>query len=98
MDHAETRRLLDRIRIVAIVDLILFVVLIVGLVGDLGIAPIIGPIHGIGFLYLLYETGRGAVDERWGWWFPAITLVTTGPPGSLIGDVKIRRELDAAPA
>lgn len=98
MDHAETRKLLDRIRIVAIVDLLLLIVLVVGMVADWGIAPIVGPIHGAGFVYLLYETARGAADERWGWWFPVITLVTTGPPGGLIGDVKIRRELDARTA
>ena len=36
---------------------------------------------------------RGAAEERWGWWFPALVVVTLGPPGSLIGDLRIRRGL-----
>ena len=36
---------------------------------------------------------RGAAEKRWGWWFPAIVVVTLGPPGSLIGDVICRRKL-----
>jgi hypothetical protein len=35
----------------------------------------------------------GAGEGLWGWWFPAIVVVTLGPPGSLIGDVRIRRRL-----
>ena len=36
---------------------------------------------------------RRAGEGRWGSWFPAIVVVTLGPPGSLIGDLKIRKEL-----
>jgi hypothetical protein len=38
---------------------------------------------------------RGAIERFWGWWFPALVVVTLGPPGSLIGDVRIRRALTA---
>ena len=54
---------------------------------------ILGPIHGVGFLALLYLCIRGAGEKRWGWWFPAIVVVTLGPPGSLIGDVICRRRI-----
>jgi len=39
---------------------------------------------------------RGVTERFWGWWFPVLVVVTLGPPGSLIGDLRIRRDLDAA--
>jgi hypothetical protein len=39
------------------------------------------------------SVARGAAERLWGWWFPAIVVVTLGPPGSLVGDVRIRRRL-----
>jgi hypothetical protein len=35
------------------------------------------------------------VQKRWGWWFPALVVVTLGPPGSLIGEWRIRRGLES---
>ena len=96
MDNAETAKRLDRIRALAIADAVLLVVLVGAAITDSSAVHILGPIHGLGFLGLLYLCGRGAGEERWGWWFPALVLVTAGPPGSLIGDVRIRRELAAA--
>lgn len=96
MDATDTRKQLDLIRIIAVADAALLVVLVLGLILDWNIKGIVGPIHGVGFLALVYLTARGAAEDRWGWWFPAIVVVTAGPPGSLIGDVKIRRELAAA--
>jgi hypothetical protein len=52
---------------------------------------ILGPIHGFGFLALLLLTGNGALQKLWGWWFPALVVVTGGPLGSIIGDVVLRR-------
>lgn len=90
---SEVRRDLDRIRALAIADALLLVALLVGVVADIEwISPVVGPIHGIGFLGLLVLTAKGAGEGKWGWWFPLITFVTTGPPGSLIGDLKIRRQ------
>jgi hypothetical protein len=66
---------------------------IAGLTDAEGVVGILGPLHGVGFLILLYLTVAGAGRSLWGWWFPAIVVVTLGPPGSLIGDVRIRREL-----
>src|SRR6476469_4619253 len=97
MDSAETVKQLDRIRLLALVDAVALVVLVAcAVTGTESVVHVLGPIHGIGFLGLLSLCAKGAGEERWGWWFPAIVLVTAGPPGSLIGDVKLRRELAAA--
>ena len=93
-DAVRTRRQLDVIRAVALVDAALLVVLVICALTDRdGIVSVLGPIHGVGFLALLYLCVRGAGERLWGWWFPAVVLVTAGPPGSLIGELRIRREL-----
>ena len=98
-DRAETLKQLDRIRLLALLDFLALIPLVVCfIVGSDAVKGILGPIHGIGFVGLLYLCAKGAGEERWGWWFPAIVVVTLGPPGSLIGDLKIRRELAAAAA
>ena len=95
-DDGRTRRRLDVIRIVALLDACLLVPLIVGAVTNAeGLVSVLGPIHGVGFLVLLFLCAKGAGEGRWGWWFPALVVVTLGPPGSLIGDLRIRRALDA---
>jgi hypothetical protein len=92
VNTAHVRRRLDVIRIVAIADAVLLVPLIVAAVnGAESVVDVLGPIHGVGFLLLLFLCVRGAGEGLWGWWFPAIVVVTLGPPGSLIGDVRIRR-------
>jgi integral membrane protein len=97
MDTASSLQALDRIRVIAIADGIALVALLVCAFTDQeAIINILGPLHGIGFIALLYLCAKGAGEERWGWWFPAIVLVTAGPLGSLVGDAKIRRELPAA--
>jgi len=91
-----TRRRLDVIRVVAIADAVLLVALLIAALTDReGVVSVLGPVHGLGYLGLLGLCGWGAVEERWGWWFPAIVVVTLGPPGSLIGDRRIRRALSA---
>jgi hypothetical protein len=57
---------------------------------------ILGPIHGLGFIALLLLTGNGALQKLWGWWFPALVVVTGGPIGSIVGDLVLRRGLGAA--
>ena len=42
---------------------------------------------------LLGLTAHGAVKQMWGWWFPIVVVVTGGPPGSIVGDIVIRRRL-----
>jgi integral membrane protein len=88
------RRALDRVRIIAVLDALLLVVLVWAAVTEREqLVDVLGPTHGFGFLLLLWLTAQGAGAGRWGWWFPLVTLVTAGPPGSLLGEMRIRREL-----
>jgi hypothetical protein len=90
-----TIRQLRLIRIVAILDFLLLIPLVIAALRHAeGVVDILGPIHGVGFLLLLFLCLRGVGQERWGWWFPALVVVTLGPPGSLIGERRIRRRLD----
>lgn len=95
----ETASTLDQlrlIRIVAIVDFILLVPLVIAALRHAeGVVNILGPIHGAGFLLLLFLCLRGVGQRRWGWWFPALVVVTLGPPGSLIGERRIRQNLES---
>ncbi len=96
-DIAATRRQLDLILAIGIADFLLLVVLLWASFTDReGAVSVLGPIHGVGFLALLFLCARGAGERRWGWWFPAIVLVTGGPVGSLVGDFALRRRLRAA--
>jgi hypothetical protein len=89
-----TIRRLNLIRTVAVVDALLLVVLVAAALNEAeGVVNWLGPIHGVGFLALVFMCLQGAGEGRWGWWFPAIVVVTLGPPGSLIGDLKIRKAL-----
>lgn len=94
-DPAQTRRQLDVIRYVALADFLLLIALLyASVIADSdGAVSILGPIHGIGFIAQVYLVVKGAGEGRWGWWFPAIVVVTAGPPGALYGDWKLRREL-----
>lgn len=99
-DSATTVKKLNLIRLVAIADFLLLLVLLYVAVVDRNESAIsvIGPIHGVGFLAQLYLVATGAGEGRWGWWFPAAVVVTGGPIGALFGDVKIRRDLETATA
>jgi hypothetical protein len=97
MARDETLKQLDLIRVVALADAFLLLPLVVAALTDQeGLVSVLGPIHGVGFLALLFLCARGAGEGRWGWWFPALVVVTLGPPGSLVGDLRIRRELRRA--
>ena len=93
----ETQRTLRDLRLirwVAIADFLLLVPLVAAAIADEdGVVGILGPIHGVGFLLLLFLCVRGVGQGRWGWWFPAIVVVTLGPPGSLFGEHRIRARL-----
>jgi hypothetical protein len=89
-------RQLNIVLVVAILDAVLLVPLVYGFITDSEVhKEILGPIHGFGFLVLIFLTGRGAIEQLWGWWFPALVVVTLGPPGSIIGDLAIRARLRA---
>ncbi len=90
--RAEILRRLTVVRRVALADALLLVPLVVAAVtGAEGVVDVLGPLHGVGFLALVFLCVQGAGERLWGWWFPALVVVTLGPPGSLIGDVRIRR-------
>ena len=96
-DPESTLRRLNVIRVVAVLDFMLLVPLVAAALSHAeDVVSILGPIHGFGFLLLLALCARGASEKRWGWWYPALVVVTLGPPGSLYGDLRIRRTL--APA
>ncbi|CAN5208671.1 hypothetical protein BH24ACT23_BH24ACT23_07250 [soil metagenome] len=91
---ASMRRLIDAIAVVAVADAILLGFLLWASFTDReGLVSILGPIHGAGFVALLAMCVRGVSTERWGWWFPALIVVTLGPVGSLVGDFRVRREI-----
>jgi hypothetical protein len=92
---ASRRRALNLVLAVGIADALLLVVLLYVAFVDRsdGAVSVLGPIHGIGYLILLWLTGTGAGGKRWGWWFPGIVLVTGGPVGSILGDTILRRQL-----
>lgn len=91
-----TRRLLRLVAIAAAVDFLLLIPLLYASFADKqSVISILGPIHGIGYLIQLGLTFHGWRERLWGWWFPVLVVVTLGPPGALIGHVKISRELDA---
>lgn len=92
MNPDQTTRRLNVILVLAIVDALLLVALLLHRFGDLDIPVFpIGMTHGLLFIALVGFCAKGALDGLWGWWFPAITVVTGGPPGSIIGDIFIRR-------
>ncbi len=99
-DPTAVLKKLDVVRIIALADFVLLLVLLYFSVvaDDDGAVSILGPIHGIGFLAQLYFVAVGAGEKLWGWWFLVAVVVTGGPIGALIGDLKIRRDLAAAAA
>ena len=71
---------------IALSDLILLIVLLVAsFANDEGLVQIFGLIHGIIFLALISIVGIGALKKLWSWWFFVAALITTGPPGALVG-------------
>ncbi len=98
-DRQTTLRRLDWIKWVAIVDAVLLVPLVIAAITDAeGVVDVLGPLHGFGFVGLCVMIGIGSLERRWGWWFLLVTIVTLGPPGSLYGEIRIRRQLQATPA
>lgn len=94
VDSTHIRHQLNIVLVVAILDAFLLVPLLYGFItGSEVHKQILGPIHGVGFLILLFLTARGAIQRLWGWWFPVIVVITAGPPGSILGDLLIRSRL-----
>jgi hypothetical protein len=89
------KKLLNTVLAVGVADALLLVVLVYFAFIDRsdGAVHVLGPLHGLGFLALLALTANGALQRLWGWWFPAIVLVTGGPVGSFVGDVVLRKRV-----
>lgn len=93
---ARELRFLNIIAGVAVLDVLLLVPLIWAsrfFADKHEVVSVLGPLHGFLFVVLIGLCAYGAIQKWWGWWFPAVTIVTLGPPGSLIGDFVIRRQL-----
>jgi hypothetical protein len=94
----DVKKLLNTVLAVGLADALLLVVLVYFAWIDRSdnAVHVLGPIHGLGFLALLALTANGALQKLWGWWFPAIVVVTGGPIGSIAGDIILRRRLTSA--
>jgi len=87
------RKKLMQVRWLAWADLVLLILLLMATFAhEREWVRVLGSVHGVSFIALMVVAGVGAVDRLWGWWFPAIILVTTGPPGAL-GEWLILRRL-----
>lgn len=88
------RKKLMQVRWLAWADLVLLILLLMATFAhEREWVRVLGSVHGVSFIALMVVAGVGAVDRLWGWWFPAIILVTTGPPGALLGEWLILRRL-----
>jgi hypothetical protein len=90
------RRWLNILAWVAVLDFILLIPLLYSasfFADHHGVVQVLGPIHGFGFLVMLAICIRGVGERWWGWWFPAIIVITLGPLGSLIGDWLVRKRI-----
>ena len=95
-ERAGLRARLNVIAVIAIADTVLLGFLLWASLSDNeGAVHLLGPIHGMGFVALLYLCIQGAGERLWGWWFPLAVLFTGGPLGSLVGDWIVRRRLAA---
>jgi len=93
------QRRLQIVRWFALLDTILPIALVTAAVtGQRNVVHVLGPVHGINFLLLVVFAGTAAIDGLWGWWFPALILVTAGPIVALFGERMIGRRLATATA
>ena len=96
LEAQQVLRWLMIVRWIALADLVLLIVLLVAsFANNEKMVQIFGLTHGIVFLALIAIVGIGAVQKLWTWWFLVGTLVTTGPPGALVGEVLIARKAKA---
>ncbi len=96
LEAQQVLRWLIIVRWIALTDLVLLVVLLVAsFANNEELVQIFGLTHGIVFLGLIAVVGIGALQKLWSWWFLVATLITTGPPGALVGEVLIMRKAKA---
>ena len=96
----EAKRVLRWLKIVrwtAIADLILLIVLLIAsFANNDELVQFFGLTHGIVFIALIIIISIGALQKLWSWWFLVAALITTGPPGALVGEILIMRRAKAA--
>ena len=93
LEAQQVLRWLVIVRWIALADLVLLIVLLVAsFANNEEMVQIFGLTHGVVFLALIAIVGIGAVQKLWSWWFLAGTLITTGPPGALVGEILIARK------
>ena len=96
LEAQQVLRWLMVVRWLALADLVLLIVLLVAsFANNEELVQIFGLTHGIVFLALIAIVGIGAIQKLWSWWFLVATLITTGPPGALVGEVLIARKAKA---
>lgn len=96
VEAKQVLRWLMIVRWTAVADLILLIVLLAAsFVHNERFVQIFGLTHGIVFMALIAIVGLGAFQKLWSWWFLVATLITTGPPGALIGELLIMRRAKA---
>ena len=96
LEAQQVLRWLMIVRWIALADMVLLIVLLVAsFANNEELVQFFGLTHGIVFLALIAIVGIGAVQKLWSWWFLGATLITTGPPGALVGEVLIARKAKA---
>jgi hypothetical protein len=101
-DTPGTRRFLNLMLVLAVVDFVLLIPLFLGMIGvidtDSFVAPM-GMTHGLLFIALVGLGALGVLQRRWNWKFPAAVVVSGLVGLVVVPDLLIRRELEAeAPA
>jgi ABC-type antimicrobial peptide transport system permease subunit len=97
-DVPGTRRFLNVMLVLAVIDLILLVPLFLGLIGVLdtdSYVSVVGMTHGLLFIALVLLGGFGALRGRWNWKYPIATVLAGLIGLVVIPDLLIRRELEA---
>ena len=96
LEARKVLRWLIIVRWISVIDLVLLIVLLIASFNnDEELVRIFGLTHGIVFLALIAIVSLGAFQKLWSWWFPVATLITTGPPAALVGEVLITRKAKA---
>lgn len=97
-DSTGTRRLLNVMLVLGIIDVVLFVPLVLGMVGiidsDSFVMPV-GMTHGLAFVAIVAIALLGAVQRRWNAKFILAVLISGAVGLVVIADVLIRRDLEA---
>jgi hypothetical protein len=98
-DPRGTRRFLNLMLVLAVIDFVLLIPLFLGMIGVIDTESFVAPMgmtHGLLFIALVGLGALGVLQRRWNWKFP-VAVVVAGLVGLVvIPDLLIRRELDAA--